>query len=825
MRARLLHVITVFLIVYAATFYGMVEHIPLMKIAHQVGAATLFGLWIAALWRSRRGWPTTPLDGPIWGLLAASVVSAALAREPRVSLEYTWNYLVLALTFYVFVDLIRQGHARWLLEGVFLFAGVLTLVSLIEMLAWYFGWPIVPGFVVGWPQIAGFSLPPVAHHAALLLNNENLTAAYGVLLLPITLGWALTAQSRETRIGLGLLAGGVLLTTLFTQSRGAILALVVMAASAGGWAVSSTLLPRLVPARSRLRRSPYVFVAGLVLASTLATAGIVGMVVRSTGEVVRADMWLSAIRIFEDYPLLGAGPFQFGSTRYRYPNWIHSVDLDGFDHAHNLTLHLLAEGGALIFALATWLVVRALRLWWGAWHAATKREQLRLQAIALMLVGFVVHNAVDAFTGLRPCIIVLAMLANIAAPYRAPATSKRTRRLLTLSASALIVAQAAFVPVHLGLAKRQAALHHLGAGRLADALSAIREAQRLDPALDLYALEEAYILGLTAAEAPDRALEQAIRAHQEALDRVPVWDVGWNNLAGLYAQAGDFASAATAAQRATNRQPTMTEYQFQLGLHLMASGQETLAQTAFFRALELRPGLAASDYWSDPVDPRREVIRDAAIRHFADAPETATDIAMYSGKIELAAQLRRQVVAFTSEKKRRTYEATWGDPACPSCYYLPSDTYLIQAEHMLRNGFASAHGLSVEEAAKAALFVSEGQLVWANYILAQATPGDAPLINDLLFQAVPTPRNEEPRFTLVFYGLSSPLTTLPQARSPLQSRYEYAPWLALGERLREEGDWQTALAVYELILERDPYDRTAQQNIARLTGRTESELQ
>lgn len=825
MRDRLLHAITVFLIVYAATFYGMVEHIPLMKFIHQAGAAAIFGLWMVALQRSRRGWPTTPLDGPIWGLLAVLVLSAALAREPRVSLEHTWNYLVLAFTFYVFVDLIRQGRARWLLEGVFLFAGILALVSLIEMLAWYFGWPIVPGFVVGWPEIAGFSLPPKVHHAALLLNNENLTAAYGVLLLPFTLGWALTARSHETRLGLGLLAGGVLLTTLFTQSRGALLALAVMAAAAVGWAATGALLPRLVPARSPLRRSPYVFVAGLILASALATTGVVAATIHLTDEVARADLWLSAIRVFEDHPLLGAGPFQFGSTRYEYPNWIHSVGLDGFDHAHNLTLHLLAEGGIVVFTLVIWLIVRALRLWWGAWHAAPKREQLRLQTIALMLTGFTVHNAVDAFASLRPCIIVLAAVACVAAPYQMPVTSNRARRTLALGAAALIAAQAAFVPAHLGLMRRQEALRHLDAGRLADALGAIQAAQRFDPALDLYALEEAYILGLAAAEAPDRYREQAISAHQEALARIPVWDMGWNNLASLYAQAGDFASAVAASQRATSRQPTMAEYQFQLGLHLMADGQETLAQAAFFRALELRPGLAASDYWTDLAAPARKEILDAAIRHFADAPETATDIAMYAGKTGLAAQLRSQVVTFSDEKKQQTYEAVWGDPACPSCYYIPSDEYLIQAESMLRNGAISNNGLSVEEAAKAALFASEGQLVWANYILAQARPSGAPMINDLLFQAVRAPRNEEKRFTLVFYGLSSPLTTLPQARSPLQSRYEYAPWLALGERLQEEGEWQAALAVYELILERDPYDRTAQQNIARLTSRIESELQ
>src|SRR5690606_16174858 len=119
-------------------------------------------------------------------------------------------------------------------------------------------------------------------------------------------------------------------TTLFTQSRGALLAVAVMAAATAGWAASAWLLPRVLPARSPLQRSPYVFVAGLILVSALATAGIGFITAYSATEIDRSDMWLSAIRIFEDHPILGAGPHQFGPTRYWYPNWLHSVGLDGF---------------------------------------------------------------------------------------------------------------------------------------------------------------------------------------------------------------------------------------------------------------------------------------------------------------------------------------------------------------------------------------------------------------------------------------------------------------------------------------------------------------
>ena len=827
MLRKLQHVLTVFLIVYAAVFYGMADYVPLVRIIHQFGTALVFGLWIFSLWRSGRGWPTTPLDVPLWLLLAASVLSAALSREPRVSLEYVWNYLVLALTFYFFVDQIRQGRLRWILEGIFLFAGFFVLASFTEMFAWYFGWPISPTYGLGWLEADGFTFPPLLHNASFLSGNPNMAGSYGMILLPITAAWALTSKQKDTRLGLGILATGLLPATLLTQSRGALLGLIVVATST----LASTITTRLLRSRFSdnfpLLRSPSLFVVELLLVSLLATAGVVGFTAFSTDEFSRTDLWLSAIRMFEEHPVLGVGPFQFGSNTYWYPNWDRPSGLIGFHHPHNAILHLLAEGGVVTFALITAVIVRTLRLWWTGWGLANAEQRSRLQAILATFAGFAIHNAVDYFGTMRPLIVLLAMAALIVAPFPATAAFShnsrftRSRVLLALSTLTLFLAQVGFVPILRGLWQYREATKAVATSNHVQALSSIRAAQRADPWFDLYPLEEAYILALAAHKSPEAYLEAAIKSHEEALERNPVWDLGWHNLASLYAQNDDLAPAIKAEQHAIAIHPHNSEYHFQLGVYLLDSGNIDAARTPLFRALELHPPLAASDFWTDPEYPERTAILDDAFAYFSDRPKQATEIAMYAGKVELGTQFQKQIRDLSSAWNKVNYEAAWGESACLLCFYLPPDQYLLRAEHTLQNARQLEHAITAENDAKVALVLSEGQAVWAYYILARLDENrDSTEVNELLLKAVAPPTNRSPRFSIVFYGVSSSIDILPQARTPLLSPYAYEPWLVLGEHLRAAGDWEKALRLYELILVLDPYDRTAQQQVALLTERT-----
>lgn len=148
MTSRLMRFLVIFLIVYA-TFAGAdVEIHPLAKILHQVGSAVLIAGWLFSL--RRRPFPVTRLNGPLWALTAGWLLSALLGENPRVSFEFVWMTFGHLVLFFACVDLIRNGHQRWLMEALFVVGGAIVLLGVAEMIMWYFGISLLlPQFVQG----------------------------------------------------------------------------------------------------------------------------------------------------------------------------------------------------------------------------------------------------------------------------------------------------------------------------------------------------------------------------------------------------------------------------------------------------------------------------------------------------------------------------------------------------------------------------------------------------------------------------------------------------------------------------------------------------
>jgi len=96
-----------------------------------------------------RGLPTTPLDVPLLLWLALGLFSTAFSIDPQSSLRGTWEAFTWVLILWMVVDIIRRGWGWLLWQGCYLVAGVVCLLGIIEFLAWYFGWPLLPTFQQG----------------------------------------------------------------------------------------------------------------------------------------------------------------------------------------------------------------------------------------------------------------------------------------------------------------------------------------------------------------------------------------------------------------------------------------------------------------------------------------------------------------------------------------------------------------------------------------------------------------------------------------------------------------------------------------------------
>jgi O-antigen ligase/tetratricopeptide (TPR) repeat protein len=733
----------------------------------------------------------------------------------------------------------RRGKTwqLWIAEGLFLTGALIILITTVEMVIWYFGLSVLPQFSQSWPQIAGLTVPPVIHEAAMALNYNNPTGAYCLLVIPPALAGAKTIPKRDLRRGALGIAVGLTLVALLTQSRGAYLGL----AALGGmeallWLLRAENRSRF-PARLRPMVAPPVLIAGAVLVALGAFGAAFWSLSRVAGGADRLHLWLDAVEVFQDHPFSGVGPHQFAAVRLSPSHWERSYSLLPLQHAHSLPLNLLAEGGLLGLTAAVWLLVTFGKTWWAAWRDASLVQRRRLEGVLVALVALGAHSMVDTFIQTQLVLPVVIMTAYVVAGNTIPSpesspTSRRRRRIVWGALATLLIAQVAFIPILRGAWAHQRMFAALGTGRLEDALAATRAAQKSDPWFDLYRLQEANLLGRLAHEDPDTYLAAAIEAHENSLRRVPSWALGWHNLGALCAQAGRYEDAIAAAQTAIAWDSLPSGYHLKLGEYYTALDRNAEARAAFLMALRRQPGLAASRFWTDPAHPERaDILADALDMYTSSDPLLALDLAMYAGDLNLAIRIGERLNGpGASNNARLRLDALWlegSDRPCAYCYYValrplsPSARgplardYLILAERLLR-GDSVDTALTAEKAARAALFVSEGQAAEGWYILARLAEregGDAEKINAMLGRAAPVPGDYRSAFDTTVFGLGADLPVIPQARTPRITPYDYEPWLKLAARHEAANEWDEARTVYDLILENDPYAWDAQQRL------------
>ena len=812
-----------------------------LRLVQQVLTMLLFGTWLAAHWIKKRPIPSTTLNLPLLVLTLTLVASAVQARDPRVSLEYTWPTLCFILGYLLLVDVMQQGKQRWIMDGLFLVSAVVVIISLFELGAWYFGYPQIARFAQGWPEIGGLTIPISRQKLAIALNVSTMLGNFCATLIPLAVTWALTARQRDLRFGLWILTVGLVVTLYFSGSRGAMMATLV---SSGMLALFFLLrdevrnqLPRVVQAVLR----PRIMIAIALAAGILAVGGILLRTLNQplrVGDSNRLDLWRSAIAMAQDHPILGVGPYQYGAELRRYGDPDQSLQQDRLVHAHNLPLQILAEGGILAAASVTWLLIIALRAWLNAWKTASPGRRRRLEGGLAAVLGFGVHNLVDTFFHVALILPILIVAAYTVAGHHTPSSARRKEpeqaqssgRVLTGGLlAALTLAQVAFVPVHAGNLSHARAIRALQQNKLAEALTETRTAQDSDPTLALYPITEAYVLGLMAYEEPEHHLEQAILAHEKALDLNPTWDLGWHNLAALYAQASRFESAIAAETTAIHWNPAPGGYHLKLGEYYETLGNADQASTAYSEALRRSPELASSGFWTQPGHPERQAMRSDAIVYLAehDTLVTALRVATASGDIPAGEPLAAAITAGRPQDALTLHTlGEWAllvnddtTTACPACYFedaLQANTMLAQYEYTRMAQAALLQGdlSEAERLARTALFIDS--LVVENYaVLAQvADRNGAPpeTVNSLLGRAVPA-QKDDAVFAMYVYGRSAPFTLLPQARYPQNTRGQLQAWLDLANRYTAAGDTARARDTYLRILERDPYFWEASQQL------------
>jgi putative inorganic carbon (HCO3(-)) transporter len=238
------------------------------------------------------------------------------------------------------------------------------------------------------------------HRQAGPLGETNRYAQILLVLLPLAV-WAARVERRPA-LRLGALGCAVLILSgmLLTLSRGAGVALVVLAAAmlATGFArvrhvvALALVLGALVMIVAPNYVTRLASLQGVEQATSSDATGADGAI---RG---RATENLAAINVFADHPIIGVGPGQF-FTRYsqQYANELDLRFLDTRRRAHNLYFEMAADTGMI--GLGAFLAIvgaTLLGLWRQSrfWAAASRPELAELAlALALSLVAYLASAA------------------------------------------------------------------------------------------------------------------------------------------------------------------------------------------------------------------------------------------------------------------------------------------------------------------------------------------------------------------------------------------------------------------------------------------------
>jgi tetratricopeptide (TPR) repeat protein/O-antigen ligase len=373
-----------------------------------------------------------PLEMPrslVLALLAFTAglaLAGALSRNLRVSLEDVLYWLGMVLVFCLAAQ-VCGDLPRWrrLALG-------LTIVA--AGVAFWGLW----NWLLDVHQVWGVSLPPILQGVHGTFVNRNHFAGYLSMVLPFSLVTLLQARSLPARILLGICTAVLVAAIAFSLSRGAWAGTATALLAMGGLAWVGHSGQR----RKRwIMVLPAVVLLGLFLRIGLEPVflriehSLIAQQVESVGS--RIEIWKSAVEMFSDHPIAGAGPGMYGwlFPAYRPPG------LNGHAwYAHNDYLQFLAEGGLVLGLAGAGLLIVLLRLLGTGFMNSRRpmKRQLFLAATASLL-AIAVEIGFDFQLHCHAIAVTLAVVLGAAAG--------NIRNLRTVSVPYLAFAPAALVAV------------------------------------------------------------------------------------------------------------------------------------------------------------------------------------------------------------------------------------------------------------------------------------------------------------------------------------------------------------------------------------------
>lgn len=323
--------------------------------------------------RGRLTYRLTPLDIPILLYLAVAVF-LFLARSPQIGVAIEGIRVYVEYIFWFFVAgnlLLNKRQARALVNGL---VALGTLVAIHGVYQYIIGVQIPTTWLDATES-------GVRTRVFSIVGSPNVLGSFLVLVIPITVSQVLSVRGRPQKYFYVLCLAPMVLSLIFTYSRGAWLAMfgafviygliynwrILLALGAAAYAA-----PKLIPGISS--RIAYMLSPAYLLSSARA------------GRVARWNMAMDKVK---NHPLTGEGFGRFGGA-------VAARHIPSSIYVDNFYLKTAAESGIIGLAALVWLFVNGVRCALNSYRRLTD-PYLKGLAGGLIagLLGVLLHNGVE----------------------------------------------------------------------------------------------------------------------------------------------------------------------------------------------------------------------------------------------------------------------------------------------------------------------------------------------------------------------------------------------------------------------------------------------
>ena len=398
-------ILLTFLLPWELDFPHLGFKIPIINTNLEIVSVVIIVIWLINKFNHRDKFTYTQylnFSKPVLAFLIINIISAIFAVKAGWAVKFILKLSGGILIYLVIIDVVNtQSRIKILVNTLFITGFLVATIGVLER--------IIPGEIHSFTEFFSIGYTYLPQGNTLRVKSTfvypNVLAMFLEVIILLSSGWYLQAKNKIHKI---LLAALILVSTeslVLTYSRGGMIGLY-----AGLFVLWMILRNNDLFRKESARFNKLVLFISLIFLITTLLDNIFFMRLQNIFNISdnpvkeRFYLWLTAIHIFCDHPLLGAGPDNFRwvyADKYALVSPFSSLEMAGgipSHHSNHFYLEMFANSGFIGGIIFLWLVIEIIVKQYKTIITGLSGEmKLPVIGIFCVFISFFVHGLLDYF--------------------------------------------------------------------------------------------------------------------------------------------------------------------------------------------------------------------------------------------------------------------------------------------------------------------------------------------------------------------------------------------------------------------------------------------